>query len=56
MTPAEMISAGSMTPLKQPEFFLLNFSYEIVKQFKNGMQNFSGVINPAEIYMTPLKF
>jgi hypothetical protein len=36
------------------KFFLRN--YEIVKQFKNFMWNFSGVIDPAEIYKTPLKF
>jgi hypothetical protein len=33
-----------MTPLKLPEFVLQNFSYEIVKQFKNLL------------YITPLKF
>jgi hypothetical protein len=45
---AETFSAGSLTPLKQSEFFLQN--YEIVKQFKNVMRNdFSGVIGPAEI-------
>jgi hypothetical protein len=29
--PAETVLAGSLTPLKLPEFFLLNFSYEITK-------------------------
>jgi hypothetical protein len=66
----EMVSAGSLTPLKIPEFFLRNFSYKIVKQFQNFMgirgqfhwpcwNNFNRVINPAITIsartMTPLK-
>jgi hypothetical protein len=36
-----------LAPPKQlPEFFLRY--YEIVKQFKNVMPNFSGIIDPAE--------
>jgi hypothetical protein len=46
---AKTISAGSLAQLKRfqlQEFFSRN--YDIVKQFKNVMRNFSGVIDLAE--------
>jgi hypothetical protein len=46
--PAETISAGLLTPLKLPEFFLQNFAYEIVKQFKNLIRNFAGLLTPPK--------
>jgi hypothetical protein len=44
--PAEIISAVLVPPLKLPDFFERN--YEILQQFKNFTQNFTGFIDLAK--------
>jgi hypothetical protein len=47
------ISAGSLTPLKLPEFFLLNFSYEITKLWNDSKISCETISAGS---LTPLKF